>query len=117
MLTMLFEKLFGTLPSGDRMVKSLPSSVEGLGSVPGQETKIPTCHAVWSKKKKERKYCRNDVLSPKRRSEELLLLSTRHQQGTSHLHPRLSGLRTLLARDCQCLGAHPCQGRMLPASV
>ena len=54
MLTMLFEKLFGNLPGGDRMVKSLPSSVEGLGSVPGQETKIPTCHAVWSKKKKKK---------------------------------------------------------------
>lgn len=109
---MLFEKLFGDLPGGNRMVKSLPSSVEGLGFVPGQETKIPTCHAVWSKKKR-RKYCRNDVLFPKRRPEELLLLSTHHQQGTSHLHPRLSGLRTLLARDCQYLGARPCQGRML----
>lgn len=81
------------------MVKTLPSSVAGMGSVPGEETKIPTCRAVWAKKKKrERKYCRNDLMSPKRRSEELLLLSTRHQQGTSHLHPRQLGLRTLLAR-------------------
>ena len=79
------------------MIKNLLSNAKSTDSVPGQETKIPTCHAVWSKKKR-RKYCRNDVMSPKRRSEELLLLSTRHQQGTSHLHPRQLGLRTLLAR-------------------
>ena len=65
MLTMLFEKLFGDLP-GDRMVKTLPSSVEGMGSTPGQGTKIPTCHAVWSKKKKKISICRNDVMLPHR---------------------------------------------------
>ena len=46
-------KLFGDLPS-DHMVKTLPSSVAGMGSVPGEETKIPTCRAVWAKKKKKR---------------------------------------------------------------
>ena len=36
------------------MVKTLPSSVAGMGYVPGEETKIPKCRAVWAKKKKER---------------------------------------------------------------
>ena len=30
------------------------ATAEGIGSIPGQGTKIPMCHVVWPKKEKEK---------------------------------------------------------------
>ena len=44
--------MFGDLPGGP-LVKTLPFSVGGMGSIPGWGAKIP--HDVWPKKKKKKK--------------------------------------------------------------
>ena len=96
MLTMLFENYLGTCPAIIWLRLCLPVWRAWVLCL---VRKLRFPHAVQcGQKKRERKYCRNEVMSPKIRSEELLLLSTQHQQGTSHLPPRQLGLRTLLAR-------------------
>ena len=36
------------------------ATAEGIGSIPGQVTKIPMCHVVWPKKEKEKSQVRRE---------------------------------------------------------